>query len=290
MKKRIIYNLFAVLSVLLLFTNSCKKDDSNNNSSNPKNNNIVKNALLQAGIITYDGNTPPTLEGIYSTTPMLIDAGTGNLKYFIGSYLNSTFKLYNQTPSGEIAFSEKTPNGLWNEASGCYITGSDNNFTLWMNNTSSTGATTVFVLSGTIETTTGNFVNCKSETVYTSATSSYNVGDYYASSGYILNLSTPVGKWTKSWIAPFGNDHMVRHMELYSDGNFTIFDDDLDGGTDCNLSGRWSTSGNLMTITNNASECMPTELIRTGPFTISNDGNTLTLPDLYVYQGTYTRE
>lgn len=180
----LIYFLLLII-ILFVIANSCKKDDDESVNLNPiQSNEIVKTALAQAGITTFDGNTPPVLEGQYTTMHMQTYNAFGNLTFLIGQNLNSVFKLYNQTQEGSLSFSEKLPSGLWASGNGGYITGSDNNFTIWMENSLSNGAATEFILSATIDYSTGNFLNCKCITVFTKASSSYNVGDWYASSGW----------------------------------------------------------------------------------------------------------
>ena len=195
--------LFFLLSIVFSLS-SCKKlfnrgdNDSGGNGNPIQENSTVKQALSSAGITTYDGNTPPTLEGTYSTTPMQCYAAEGvNLQSFLYQYMNSVFKLYGQTTAGDISFSEKLPSGLFGAGKGCYITGSGNNFTIWMENSMSNGNKTAFVLSGTLETSTGNLINCKSITVftYTAYGSDYSVGDWYAARGWIQKLSGIMGNW-----------------------------------------------------------------------------------------------
>jgi hypothetical protein len=187
MKKNYILIYFLLIFIIIFaITNSCKKDEEESENLNPiQSNEIVKNALAQAGITTFDGNTPPALEGQYTTIHMKTYDAYGNLSFFIGQNMNSIFKLFSQTSYGNLSFSEKLPSGLWASGNGGYITGSDNNFTIWMENSLSNGAATAFVLSATLDVNSGNFLNCKCITVFTKASSSYNVGDWYASSGWI---------------------------------------------------------------------------------------------------------
>jgi uncharacterized protein (TIGR02145 family) len=178
-------------------TNGSDMTFTTSNTSGTSGNSIqqnatVKNALSQSGITTYDGNTPPSLQGTYTTTPMKCNNATGNLSYMFNQNLNSVFKLYNQTTSGEISFMEQLPSGLWAAGTGCYITGSGQSFTIWMRTTLSNGAETCFVLSGTLEQSTGNLVSCKSVTVFTIPSPSYNVGDSYSCGGWIQNLEPPI--------------------------------------------------------------------------------------------------
>lgn len=173
--------------VTILIT-TCSQDESTNNSGSGNSiqqNAILKQALSAAGISTYDGNTPPNVEGSYTTTPMLCDKAWGSLSSLKGQYMNSIFKLYSQTSDGKISFAEQIQSGMWGAGKGCFITGSGQNFTLWIENNLSNGAATCFVLVGTVESGTGNFINCRTMTVYTkkAAASSINVGDWYSAYG-----------------------------------------------------------------------------------------------------------
>jgi hypothetical protein len=189
--KRWIYPLLIIMGMLLMLTNGCEEEDSTTSkeestSGNPiQNNSTVINALSQAGITTYNGSTPPSLEGVYSTTPMKTYNATGKLTFLIGQNMTTICKFYNQTSAGRIYFAEQISPNLFADGKGCYITGSGQNFTIWMENSLSNGAATAFVLTGTLDQSTGNFLNCKSLTVYTIASASYNVGDWYAASGWM---------------------------------------------------------------------------------------------------------
>jgi len=187
---KIIFTLFFTITLLASILISCKDDENNNGNTdnNIKNNTTVINALAAAGITTYDGNTPPSINGDYSTSPMQVYNATGALTGNIGYNMTTIFKLSEQTSSGSIKFAEQISPNLFANGKGCFITGSGQNFTIWMENTLSNGAATAFVLSGTLSPTTGDFLNCKSLTVYTKASVSINVGDWYAASGWIDKL------------------------------------------------------------------------------------------------------
>jgi hypothetical protein len=186
-KTRITSTQFIIIGVLILFITCCtKSDDTNDATGNPiQTNSLVVSALSQAGITTYDGNSPPVLQGTYSTTQMKCYNATGTLSFLIGQNMTTVCKFYDQTSAGQISFAEQISPDLFAEGKGCYITGSGQNFTIWMENSLSNGAATAFVLSGTLDQATGNLLNCKSVTVYTKSSGSYNAGDWYAHSGWL---------------------------------------------------------------------------------------------------------
>lgn len=89
----------------------------------------VTSAIKESGISINEGDNPPPLIGIYLTDGEIIDASS-TLSSFIGSPINSEFKLYNQTASGKIDCQEKVGEfTVW--GSGGYITGDNGKFTIW---------------------------------------------------------------------------------------------------------------------------------------------------------------
>jgi len=90
----------------------------------------VKNAVEDSDFPIYEGNNPPRLAGDYLTYATATSASP-LLEDFVGtSLVNSQVTLYNQTASGKISFKETFNNiTLW--GSGGYITGENNDFTIW---------------------------------------------------------------------------------------------------------------------------------------------------------------
>jgi len=126
-----------LVSVLLISTcvgkNPVAPDFRKNDFESPEEyleNPSVKNAVEDSDFPIYEGNAPPRLAGDYltyatvtSTSPLLED--------LVGTLLvNSKITLYNQTASGEISLQE-TLNDITVWGSGGYITGENNDFTIW---------------------------------------------------------------------------------------------------------------------------------------------------------------
>lgn len=209
--------VICMLVTLMIITSSCEKLFNGNNPV--QSNKTVKECLKLSGVVTYDGDDPPDLTNSYTTEKMKNTNSSSKLSFIINQYMNSVFKLYDQTSDGNISFSEQISGGLWADGKGAYITGSDQNFTIWMENTLSNGAATAFVLSGNLDSGTGNLINCKSLTVYTKASSSYSAGDWYSASGSILKISKLVGKWSQ-YVPMDPGTHRgdwTRYLEFNSD-------------------------------------------------------------------------
>jgi hypothetical protein len=210
-----------IIGIVLFLTNSCDEasdaNDTNDNTGNPvQNNGTVQDVLLQAGIYTFNGSAPPSLEGTFSTTPMKCYDATGNLTPYIGYNMTTICRFYDQTSGGNISFAEQISPNLFADSKGAYITGSDLNFTIWMINALSNGAETAFVLSGTLDQTTGNLVNCKSVTIYTKASASYNVGDWCAYSG---SLEANGGQTTGDGVFYTSQDYGCGPVSVTVDGS-----------------------------------------------------------------------
>ncbi len=227
MKKRnLVYSITAA-GLLMLLTNSCTKDEVV--TGNPvQRNSVVKEALSASGIATYDGNTPPKLEGVYSTVPMQIYDATTIFSPYIGQNMSTIFKLSNQTSSGDISFAEQFSDGFFADGTGCFITGSGQNFTIWMQSSLSNGGATAFILSGTLDLASGNILNCRTITVYTVSTPSYSAGNWYAAQGWLQNTNnqnTTTGQamfWTSrqdiSPITVYINNSNAGIITVYSTG------------------------------------------------------------------------
>lgn len=180
------------MGLIIVITNSCKKDENSGSGNSIQQSSIVQNALKSAGIKTYDSNTPPNLEGLYTTTSMTCYDGSAVFSAFFGQKLNSIFKLYGQTSSGSIYMAEQLPSGQYSTGKGCYITGYGKYFTIWQDNKISTGGRTALVFSGTLAPN-HDLISVKSLTVYTeeSASGSYKPGNWYAASGTEKRLDPP---------------------------------------------------------------------------------------------------
>jgi len=133
--RRLALSVFFV-SVLLISTcvgkNPVAPDLKKNDFEGPEEyleNPSVKNAVEDSDFPIYEGNDPPRLAGDYladaeitSTSPLL--------EYGVGAKITSKITLYNQTASGKISFKE-TLGSITVWASGGYITGENNDFTIW---------------------------------------------------------------------------------------------------------------------------------------------------------------
>lgn len=282
---------FILTGLFLFFLSACDKEKDNTGS--PQNSEIVKTALSQAGITTYDGNTPPTITGMYTTTPMLCTSAKGDYlqQNFVGGYMNSIFKLFNQTSAGDISMTEKLPSGQWGSGNGCVITGSGMNFTIYMEMELSNGAATCFVLVGTLEQSTGNFINCRSITVFTRASANCAVGDWYTASGWIQSLNSVYGKWTTTTHGSNGH-YFNWHMEFFVNASWTCSIYDATAGLQSySTSGTWSKAGNAFTINEPANiHNGNVNRTNTGTYEIANDATLLTLTNLYIWSGQWSRE
>lgn len=274
-----------LIGFVLFLNSSCKKDDS---SGNPiQNNATVQDALSAAGFTTYDGNTPPTLEGTYTTTPMKQTNATKNLNWLVGQYMNSKFKLYGMTSSGEISFQEWTQNGQWGIGKGGYITGSGQNFTIWVFNSLANGAETAFVVSGTLDLATGNLLNCNSFTVYTKASSSYVVGDWFKASGWIQSLNSIYGNWKRQDRVFSGNGVYLGFYDWYLvfniNNTYSYYAIKEDGYTLPTAFGTFKTSGNSITIYETANMYNNyTPISTAGTFKV-NSATQLVFNNLYIF-------
>lgn len=278
--------IFVFLSVLLIVA-SCKKDSG---SGNPvQKNKTVEKAIEEANMTVYEGDTPPSLEGLYSTKNMLFKNSTSNLSWTIGLYMNSTVKFYDQTDGGDIMYCERMAAGGWYEGVGCYITGSGNSFTIWMEIVSaSNGNHTAFIISGQKDEASGNLVNCQSMTVYLEATTSYEKGDWYYAEGWLESLNTVVGTWTKTSTAVDGST-VNWEMTLASGGQMTYF---TNGGAVCGImGGTWSVTGNLITIYDAPHSCNNYNgSTHTSEFTLYNDASSLHIDNCYIFDGYWQRK
>jgi len=129
------YVLFSFLAFILV---SCDKDHASSNK--PKDHDFdnheeylenpsVSDAISESGIDIHEGTSPPVLSGEYSASGSVTDAST-DISDQVGMPISSTITLYNQTSSGYISMSE-TVGGITVYGSGGYITGTNNDFTIW---------------------------------------------------------------------------------------------------------------------------------------------------------------
>ena len=98
----------------------------------------VNDAVDESEIPIYDGDDPPRLAGEYAATGRVVGSGGGS-STFTSAYRNarlaSTICLFNQTASGRIDLKEEVSHNVlgaleaW--ASGGYITGDGDRFTIW---------------------------------------------------------------------------------------------------------------------------------------------------------------
>ncbi len=236
MKRTLVYSI-ALMSFLMMFVTGCKKDETAATGNSIQRNGTVKSALRLAGITTYDGNTPPSLEGAFSTAPMQIYDASTILSPYIGQNMSTIFKLFNQTSSGDISFAEQFSDGTYADGKGCYITGSGQNFTIWMESSLSNGGATAFVLSGTLQQSTGDVINCSTITVYTKATPSYSVGDWYAASGWLQNILNivPLTGQAMFWTSRTDVGYITVYVSNVNAGTITVHS--LGGQPSCGTSG-----------------------------------------------------
>jgi len=89
----------------------------------------VKNAIKDSDIPIYKGDIPPRLAGDYLSNGEVISTSP-SLEILIGTPISSKVTLYNQTASGKIDLKE-TVGSITVWGSGGYITGENNDFTIW---------------------------------------------------------------------------------------------------------------------------------------------------------------
>jgi len=95
----------------------------------------VKNAVEDSDFPIYEGNNPPRLAGDYSANGE-ITSTSPLIESLIGTSINSKITLLNQTASGKIDLKE-TVGSITVWGSGGYITGENNDFTIWQESSQS---------------------------------------------------------------------------------------------------------------------------------------------------------
>jgi len=134
--------IFFLISVLLISTcvgkNPVAPDFKKNDFESPEEyleNPSVKNAVEDSDFPIYEGNNPPRLAGDYSANGE-ITSTSPLIESLIGTSINSKITLLNQTASGKIDLKE-TVGSITVWGSGGYITGENNDFTIWQESSQS---------------------------------------------------------------------------------------------------------------------------------------------------------
>jgi hypothetical protein len=244
-------SLFAVVIALItMLSNSCMKDTDSQQGNPVQKNNQVKIARILAGIPTYEGNSPPNIEGSFLSTPMVFYKGYGYPSNMIGQSLHTIYNLYNQTTDGKIRLSEQMNDDIFIDTE-CFITGSGQNFTVWLEVQGLRGEQLANVFSGTYDTITGNFTNCYIVFVFTHGFSdeysNHAAGDWIAARGTILSLNSIVGKWSRDRIDENG-EWLKWQWEFFIDGTWNETAKGFDGSIHLTSSGSWSVIADSLTI------------------------------------------
>jgi hypothetical protein len=172
-----------LLVISILVSTSCRKKEKDdykssgfNSPSEMQNNPNVQQAINSSGITIYSGNTPPTIEGEYETDGVYTNASY-NLNFSIGSLVKSNFKLFDQTSSNTIKFSELGSAG-YSYGQGGFLTGYSNYFTIWLESNNDDGSTTILIFSG-MKLSNGD-LDCEGITVYVdNPPSNIELGDWF---------------------------------------------------------------------------------------------------------------
>jgi hypothetical protein len=223
--------LLILVGLVTILTSSCKKE--NNDEDKPAKNSgfisaqefidnqYILDALNSAGITTYEGNTPPNIEGEYNTNTSSVYAASSNLYSHIGLPLSSIFKFYDQTSDGKVLISENGGAG-YSTGQGSFITGYSNYFTIYIEASNSNGSTSAAIISGN-KCTNGD-LNLKGVTVYTSnPPSGLEVGDWWAYSPKWTNLINEITiTVTTSYVNNITSSSVTAHGNITTTGNPTI--------------------------------------------------------------------
>ncbi|WP_196894041.1 hypothetical protein [Aureivirga marina] len=166
MKKDFLTKIAKIAIVLtVLFNVSCSNDDDNDETQyiGPFNGSVdsVENiytpetvqALNNLDFTIYTGNTPPSVEGTFEVSPMMLINSTVPGDVIPTFFPNYVFTLTNQNNNDlTIDFEGQHLDGSQQDSGdGTYISGQGNNFTVYLNLTSLIGqypAQTAFVISG----------------------------------------------------------------------------------------------------------------------------------------------
>ncbi|MFN8251170.1 MAG: hypothetical protein U0V75_04750 [Ferruginibacter sp.] len=160
--------ILSPIFIAVLFTlGSCKKSSSDDGTGNSTINNFptpVKNiapqsmidSLRNTGVKVYDGTTPPVINGVYLMTPdsCVYDNSPGNFTGTLFSDYKFRFSAQNNTSFTVTVEQKALPAGTLSPTPAyIYISGSGNNFTVFILRTVSPSGITVEqfnILSGTL--------------------------------------------------------------------------------------------------------------------------------------------
>ena len=159
MKKLFYYAMMAMMmfgSAVVL--SSCEKssdDETDSGEVDTRINQVIPKEYrqkMEKYMAIYDGVNPPNIEGVYTMSPSTnVYDDTG---YFSAGDVTTDvyLRFYNQNMSNNIISYEDYSGGDYEEATGAFISGDNNNFSVYFNTSGTSGSATfklALVVSGT---------------------------------------------------------------------------------------------------------------------------------------------
>ena len=159
MKKLFYYAMMAMMmfgSAVVL--SSCEKssdDETDSGEVDTRINQVIPKEYrqkMEKYMAIYDGVNPPNIEGVYTMSPCTnVYDDTG---YFSAGDVTTDvyLRFYNQNMSNNIISYEDYSGGDYEEATGAFISGDNNNFSVYFNTSGKSGNATfklALVISGT---------------------------------------------------------------------------------------------------------------------------------------------
>lgn len=150
---------FLLICSLVLLLASCSSDDDSNGGFDGSLSDIqnfvgpeLYDIMTNLGLVIHPGNTPPTLQGGYYMQPCILFASNIQTDNIGANFPAQTFYLTNMNSSNLTIDYSGSGGTQSDDGSGSFISGSGNNFSIFLTITSVISgfeADTLYVLSGT---------------------------------------------------------------------------------------------------------------------------------------------
>lgn len=150
---------FLLICSLVLSLASCSSDDDSDGGFDGSTGDIqdfvgpeLYDIMTDLGLTIHTGNTPPTLQGGYYMEPCILSASNVESDNIGSTFAAQTFYLTNMNLSTLTIDYSGSGGSQSDDGSGSFISGSGNNFSIFLTITSEISgyeADTLYVLSGT---------------------------------------------------------------------------------------------------------------------------------------------
>jgi hypothetical protein len=150
---------YLFVSLLFVSVLSCSSDDDSNGGFDGSLSDIqnfvspeLYNIMTNLGLVIHTGNTPPMLQGGYYMQPCVLSASNIETDNIGSNFAAQTFYLTNMNLSNLTIDYNGAGGSQSDDGSGSFISGSGNNFSIFLTITSVISgyeADTLYVLSGT---------------------------------------------------------------------------------------------------------------------------------------------